>query len=264
MNKKNELINHLKKISSKDNKLIKEIKKLEQKKYRKEQNSFIIEGKKLVKEAIDSKIKIKTLFIKEGDEFDFGSLSYDLVYLVPENIMSYISTTENPPPVLAIAEIFERKKELKDCNFVLLLDDIQDPGNLGTIIRTSEATGVDLLICSENTVDFFNPKVIRGSMGSAFRQNFLYTKNLENTIKDLIKNNFDIIITSSYAKENYFSIKFDKKTALFVGNESKGVSKELLSRFNSVKIPMFGKVESLNVSIATSILLYEISKYIRK
>lgn len=257
--------NNFQKIISKENKLIKLAKKLETKKFRKENNLFIIEGEKLINEAILSGIKIKHIFLKEELVFDFcEKIDEENIYSLPEHIIGFISTTTSPPPCMAIAEIFEHKKNISDCDFILILDDIQDPGNLGTIIRSAEATEVDLIICSKGTVDFFNPKVLRSSAGSCFRTSVLYMENIEEIIEEVEKNKFDIVLTSSYAKNDYFSINFNKKTALLIGNEGAGIKKEFIEKYTCVKIPMRGKVESLNVSIATSILLYEISRYTKK
>lgn len=246
-------------ITSKDNPIIKLTKKLSAKKDRKENNLFIIEGEKLVAEALTSNLKIKYLFLKEGFSNNFD-VKDNITYHITPSLMSHIATTDSPPPCLAVAEIFDNNKDFDSCDFLLILDGLQDAGNFGTIIRTAEATGVDLIVCSNNTVDLFNPKVIRSAMGSAFRQPITYANDLNTTIEELLKKDFQIVMTSSYATKNYFSVEFNKKTALFLGNEGNGISKDLLNKYTSVKIPMFGKVESLNVSIATSILLYEIAK----
>lgn len=246
-------------LTSKENPIIKLAKKLSAKKDRKEHNLFIIEGEKLLLEALNSELKIKYLFLKEGFNKHFD-IDEKITYQINETLMNHISTTDSPPPCLAVAEIFENNKDFDSCSFLLILDGLQDAGNFGTIIRTAEATGVDLVICSNNTVDLFNPKVIRSAMGSVFRQPIKYTNDINKTIEELLKKDFQIIMTSSYASKDYFSVEFNKKTALFLGNEGNGISKDLLNKYTSVKIPMFGKVESLNVSIATSILLYEIAK----
>lgn len=246
-------------LTSKENSIIKLAKKLSSKKERKENHLFIIEGEKLIIEALASNLNIKYFFLKEGFKNSFD-IDNNITYFISETLMSHIATTDSPPPCLAIAEIFENKRDFNNCSFLLILDGLQDAGNFGTIIRTAEATGVDLIVCSNTTVDLFNPKVIRSAMGSAFRQPITYTSDLNKTIEELLKKDFQIIMTSSYATKDYFSVEFNKKTALFLGNEGNGISKDLLNKYTSVKIPIFGKVESLNVSVATSILLYEIAK----
>lgn len=245
------------KLNSKDNKLIKLAKKLHNKKDRKENNLFIIEGEKLIKDAIKSKVSISTIFIKENIDLSFESKSE--VFEISDELMSYISTTESSPPCLALAKI-EHKEIKKENNLVLVLNDLQDPGNLGTILRSAEASGVDLVVASKTTTDVYNPKVIRSAMGASFRVPFMYVEDINIFILNLKQDNFKIIMTSPYAKDNFHEFKYSGKIALFIGNEGQGLQKELLKNFNSIKIPMMGEVESLNTSIATSIILYEILK----
>lgn len=243
-------------ISSKENKLIKLVKKLHQKKERKENNLFIIEGEKLIKEALNEKLDIRYLFIKENVNNIFN-LESPKVFEIPLNIMEYISTTDSAPPFLAIATIVENKNiKLHDSDLLLVVNELQDPGNFGTIIRTAEATGVDCIIATKGTVDLYNPKVVRSSMGSVFRQNIKYIDNLNDFLNDL--KDFQIIMTTPYSDNNHFDINYKMKTIVFMGNEGQGLSENLLNKYNGVKIPMMGKVESLNTSIATSIILYEI------
>lgn len=243
-------------ITSKENKLIKLVKKLHQKKERKENNLFIIEGEKLIKEAINEKLDIKYLFIKENSVNVFDSFIND-IFEIPVNIMEYISTTDSAPPYLAVASIKENKKfDLKKYTLILVVNELQDPGNFGTIIRTSEATGVDCIIATKGTVDLYNPKVVRSAMGSVFRQNIIYIDNVNEVLDN--SEDFQIIMTTPYSDKNHYDIEYKDKTIIFMGNEGQGLSEKLLKKYKGVKIPMMGKVESLNTSIATSIVLYEV------
>jgi TrmH family RNA methyltransferase len=244
-------------ISSKENKLIKLVKKLHQRKERKESNLFIIEGEKLIKEAIAEKLKISYLFFKEKSPNNFNINNITELYEVPQNIMEYISTTDSAPPYLAVAEIIEQNNyDIKNLNLILVVSELQDPGNFGTIIRTSEATGVNCIIATKGTVDLYNPKVVRSSMGSLFRQKIIYVDDISNIISEL--SDFQIVMTTPYTDKNFYNIDYKDKTIIFMGNEGQGLSKELLDKYKGVKIPMMGKVESLNTSIATSIILYEV------
>lgn len=245
------------KLNSKDNRLIKLAKKLHNKKDRKENHLFIIEGEKLIKDAIKSKVSISTIFVKGNLDLSFQSKAE--IFEISDDLMSYISTTESAPPCLAIAKI-EEKNLNKAKNFVLVLNDLQDPGNLGTILRSAEASGVDLVVASKTTTDVYNPKVIRSAMGASFRIPFIYVEDINTFISELEKENFKIVMTSPYAKDNFHEFNYLGKIALFIGNEGQGLQKDLLKNFSSIKIPMMGEIESLNTSIATSIILYEILK----
>lgn len=244
-------------ITSKDNKLIKLVKKLHQRKERKDNNLFIIEGEKLIKEALKEKLNIKYLFLKSKSTNNFNIPQNTEIFEIPENLMEYISTTDSAPPFLAIAEIQETKiNNIKKSNLILVVSELQDPGNFGTIIRTAEATGVNYIIATKGTVDLYNPKVVRSSMGSIFRQKIIYVDKILDIINDL--QDFQIVMTTPYSDNNFYDIDYNDKTIIFMGNEGQGLSKELLNKYKGVKIPMMGNVESLNTSIATSIILYEV------
>jgi len=245
-------------ITSKSNKILKLAKSLQQKKVRRNENLFIIEGEKLINEAILSNVKIYYLFYKTDERLNFKLSRDTQTYEISEDLMKSICTTDSAPPYLAIAEMIKWEKEnLEKSSLILILDTLQDAGNLGTIIRTSEACNVDYIITSNETVDLFNPKVVRSSMGSIFRQPVIYKNDLKGFIKNL--EGWKFIFTSPYAKDNFYNLNYLDKTALVIGTEARGVSQNLFpDSYQSVKIPMYGKVESLNTSIATSILLYEI------
>ncbi|MFN4150455.1 MAG: TrmH family RNA methyltransferase [Candidatus Sericytochromatia bacterium] len=149
------------KLNSKENRLIKLAKKLHNKKDRKENQLFIIEGEKLIKDAIKSNVSISTIFIKDNLDLSFESKAE--IFEISDDLMSYISTTESSPPCLALAKIEDKKLD-KDKSFVLVLNDLQDPGNLGTILRSSEASGVDLVVASKTTTVVYNALVLRSSM----------------------------------------------------------------------------------------------------
>lgn len=243
-------------ISSKENRLIKLVKKLHQRKERKESNLFIIEGEKLIKEAITENLNIPYLFCKENLDNIFNTNTNTEVFQISQNIMEYISTTDSAPPYLAVSEIIDqRKTDFNNYDLLLVVSELQDPGNFGTIIRTAEATGVNCIIATKGTVDLYNPKVVRSSMGSLFRQKIIYVDDISDIISKL--DDFQIVMTSPYANKNFYEIDYKTKTIIFMGNEGQGLNKDLLRKYQGVNIPMLGKVESLNTSIATSIVLYE-------
>ena len=143
----------------------------------------------------------------------------------------------------------------------MVLDGIQDPGNLGTILRTADSVNLKQIIVTKTTADSYNPKVVRSTMGAIFRVNIIRAENLQETIKEIQKNKFKVVVTSLQTKESLYDIKLNKK-AIVIGNEANGVSKEIVEVADTkIKIPMLGKTESLNASVATGVILYE---YVRQ
>ena len=183
-------------ITSKENKLIKHIIKLKEKKYRKEYNEYIIEGVKIVEEAIQEKAKIKQIIISEeaiNSELAQKHLKEDLTKIeyiqVPESIFKLISEVERPQGVLAVIEKEENDENIDlEQEIILALDDLQDPGNLGTIIRTLDSVGLKQILISKGTTDPYNPKVIRSTMGAIFRVKIVECENLKETLKKLQNN----------------------------------------------------------------------------
>lgn len=256
-------------ITSKDNQLIKHIIKLREKKYRKEYNEYIIEGVKIVKEAIEENAKIKYIVVAnemEKSELMRKYLSDDLKekeYIqVPNDIFKLISEVEKPQGILAIIEKSEESEEIDyNQDIILALDDIQDPGNLGTIIRTADSVGLNQILVSKGTADAYNSKVIRSTMGAIFRVKIIECEDLRNSLLNLKKQNFSILVTDLGCKKSIYDIKLQRKV-IVIGNEANGVSKEIKDLAETkVIIPMFGKTESLNASVATGVILYE---YVRQ
>ena len=256
-------------ITSKENPVIKHIIKKKKKKYRTEYNEFIIEGAKIVKEAIEEKVKIKNIIINENNinseliENQLKEVLKEKNYIiVPNNIFKLLSDVEKPQGVLAVVEKgINREKIDYNQDVILILDNIQDPGNLGTIIRTADSAGLRQIIVSKGTVDCYNSKVLRSTMGAIFRVNIIEAENLEKNIEEIKQNNFKIITTSLQTDKSIYDIQL-KNVAIVIGNEANGVSKEIME-LSDIKaiIPMKGKTESLNVAVATGVILYE---YVRQ
>ena len=142
-------------------------------------------------------------------------------------------------------------------DIIVVLDNLQDPGNLGTILRTIDSANLKQVIVTKNTVDLYNPKVVRSTMGAIFRVKRIETEDLTSTLQEIKKNGFEIICTSLEGSESIYNIHFTKKV-IVIGNEANGISKEVLDVADKkVKIPMLGKTESLNASVATGIMIYE-------
>ena len=254
---------------TKENQFIKHIKKLKDKKYRYINNEYLIEGIKLIKEAIQEKAQIKQIVICDECE-KIEAIPKDLMYEIAKHECIYVTkklfeTLTNvvePQGILAIIGKSDPKQEINyNEDIIVALDDIQDPGNLGTILRTVDSIGLTQIIISKGTADVYNPKVIRSSMGAIFRVKVIESENLEQTLLEIKKHKFELLVTSLQTKKSVYDIKYKKKI-IVIGNEANGVSKEIqeLSDYK-IKIPMLGKTESLNASVATGIILYE---YVRQ
>lgn len=245
-------------ITSKSNDLIKYIKNLNQKKFRDEASEYVIEGKKLVKEAIDEHIDIKKIIVCEEFFTEKIELSgYDVEY-VSGNVFKYIADTESPQGILAIAKKRNLKKEDYG-DVIFALDNIQDPGNLGTIIRTLDCAGINTLLLSNGMADAYNPKVIRSTMGAIYRVNVFNNIDLNLELKSLKNKGYEVIVTALDADADLFEYCFPKKVVIVIGNESNGVGEQLQKLANRrIKIPMKGKTESLNAGVAASLMAYEI------
>ena len=238
--------------SSIHNEKVKELKKLNIKKERDNKEVFLVEGEHLVIEAFKSGF-LKEVIILENYDININVAKIT----VTEKVMKYISALDNPPKIIGICNK-HLNKEIG--NKILILEDIQDPGNLGTIIRSSVAFGVDTIIMSKNTVDLYNSKVIRASQGMLFYMNFIID-DLEKCITYLKNNCYKIIATKVNGGKSLKNVENIKKIAIIMGNEGNGVSQKLIELSDEfLYIDMNSNCESLNVAVATSIILYELSK----
>lgn len=259
----------MQKISSKDNNLIKHIKKLKEKKYRDEFNEYIVEGIKVLKEAIAEKAIIKNIifcesFIKKNtiEEMKNIKILEDKSICVPDGIFKIITDVGTPQGVLAVIEKSKTIdfKELNEEIFIAL-DDLQDPGNLGTIIRTADSANIKNVFVSKGTVDAYSSKVVRSTMGAIFRINIIECENLQKSLEFFKNKGYNIIATDLDAKKTIYDVNY-KKSIIVIGNEANGVSKQIKNLASEkVIIPMLGKTESLNASVATGIIIYE---YVRQ
>ena len=256
-------------ITSKDNEIIKNIRKLKEKKYRDSSNEFIIEGVKLIEEAIEENVKIKKIVVCE-ECLEDKCLDQKLLYKIAKYVCMYVSSkvfglltdVVNPQGMLAVIEKQSSEDKINyNDDIIIVLDGIQDPGNLGTILRTVDSAGLSQIILSKTSVDAYNPKVVRSTMGAIFRVKIIEAENLVETLKNIKKHKFKVVATSLAGSESIYKMDYDKKV-IVIGNEAKGVSKEILNVSDAkIKIPMLGKTESLNASVATGIIIYE---YVRR
>lgn len=238
--------------SSIENKKIKNIKKLYTKKYRDEYNEFLIEGEHLVLEAYKNGI-LKELILEEDTDF---KLDIETSY-VTSNVLKYISELSNPSKIMGICKKIEEKEIGKK---LVILDGVQDPGNLGTIIRSSVAFNIDTIILSKTCVDLYNSKVLRATQGMIFNINII-ERDLEEIIPKLKENNYKVYGTKVNGGKSLKDIEKTDKFAIIMGNEGNGVKPEILDMCSDyIYIDMNKSCESLNVGVATSIILYELDK----
>lgn len=237
-------------ITSLNNELIKELTKLNSKKYRDLTNTFLIETEHLVNEAIKNNLVKLVIILKD---YDFKTNIKKII--VTKEIMKKLSDSVSCPKVMAVAI---KKNDNKIGNKVLILDKLQDPGNLGTIIRSAVAFNFDTIILSEDTVDLYNPKVIRATQGMLFNINIM-RNCIKDEIRKLKENNYLILGTKVTDGVDVKKYEINKKFALIIGNEGQGISEDILKLCEDyLYINMNRKCESLNAGVAASILMYEL------
>lgn len=238
-------------------------------KFRKESGLFVIEGSKMFQEL--PKERVRQVYVTETffDDSDHRNLLRDVgnarIEMVTETVMKAMSATQTPQGILAIVSQYQYSmKDLKNSKatpLFVVLETIQDPGNLGTILRAGEGAGITGVIMDKNTADIYNPKVIRATMGSIYRVPFLYTDDLTATIKELKQDGICLYAAHLSGKNNYDQENYTKAAGFLIGNEAKGLKKETAEMADIwVKIPMLGKVESLNAAVASSVLMFEAAR----
>lgn len=227
------------------------VKSLQQKKYRNENRLFVVEGRKSVEEAFLSDFTIQNIYVSKLSEISKGLSDY---IEIPTKEMDRISSLKSAPGILAVVEIPEISWDNQTHGLTIILDDIKDPGNLGTIIRTADWFGVKRIICSENTVDLWNSKVVQSTMGAIFHVP-VYYQSLEKTLEVFNKEKVPAYAAILKGK-NLYDIDFPSDAAVIIGSESHGISQEIISlSSHSATIPSFGNAESLNASIACAVIL---------
>ena len=232
---------------------IKIFQSLDKKKFRQKYNLFLVEGNKIIAELKKSDYKIKEIFSIHPEELK--SLKAE-THLISERDLKKISFLQSPKDSVAVVEVPEFKF-LENQNIQIVLDGIQDPGNLGSIIRLCDWFGIEQIVCSEDTVDLYNPKVIQATKGSFARVNIVYTD-----LSEFLKKTDATNIGTDMVGENYYSYDFPQKFNLILGNEGNGMRPEVEKLVSqNITIPRFGKnqsTESLNVSMAAGIILGQI------
>lgn len=257
-------------IKSKENNLIKEMKKLKEKKYRDLNKSFLIEGFRFVEEALKSTFEVKYVFVCERQKEKFEKLGLQNLigkttksFVVSESVLNTISSTETPQGIVAVVKNKVSNLQINN-GFYVLIDKVQDPGNMGTIIRSANASGALGVIITKGTVDTYNSKTLRSTMGSIFKIPIIFEDSNFNALKKLKENKFKLITSSLNTDYNFYDVDLKGKVIIAVGNEGNGISKEIFELSDiSVKIPMPGDAESLNVGVAASIMMFEAVRQIK-
>lgn len=237
-------------------------------KERRRDKVFLAEGIKMFEEAPEEAVREVYLSLeteeKLGAQADgrlWGKLQRTGYETVSSEVFAKMSATQTPQGILTVLQQPEYSLEdlLKKPNpLFVVLENLQDPGNLGTILRTGEGAGITGVIMSNNTVDIFNPKTIRATMGSVYRVPFVYTEDLGEVIKKLHANGIHTYAAHLQGEDFYDSFSFAEPTAFLIGNEGNGLTRETADSAESyLKIPMEGQVESLNAAVATALLMYE-------
>ena len=242
----------IKEITSSENKIYKQTRKLLNRSERYKTSLFVAEGQRIVEDAVAANA-VEYIFVSQnydGTVYDFPT------YRVSDKMFKDLSDTETTQGILAVCRMGVYNIEEITCDTLLVSDGVSDPGNLGTLIRTAECSGVGGVVLLKGTVDPYSPKVVRSTMGSIFRVPlyFAQVQDIEQALKE-----YSVVATVLDGSKDLYDVDFPEKVAVVVGNEAHGVSKEVadLSQIR-VLIPMCGQSESLNASVAGSVVMYEI------
>lgn len=235
-------------------------------KARREDKEYVVEGIRMVSEIpSDALVKV---YMSETFADNNGNAYGNKAEIVSDNVYNHMSDTKTPQGIMAVVRMMEYTlsdilsgKESKAAPLILCVENLQDPGNLGTIIRMGEAAGASGVIISSNSVDVYNPKVIRSTMGSIFRVPYLITDNLLEIIEKIKNNGVKVYAAHLDGKGAYTDMDYTGGTAFMIGNEGNGLTDEAAAMADClVKIPMAGKVESLNAAIACTVLAFEAAR----
>jgi len=256
-------------LTSIKNPLIKQVRKLHRAKERQKQNLLLLEGTNLVEAAFQVDYKLDIIFHTDRWGENHQPLCRKIIdkglklQLVSLEVLTAIATTVNPDGVVAIAPRRDKLEQNLEQNIAqtrlsIAIEKLQDPGNLGTIIRSAVATGVDSLWLSCDSVDIHNPKVLRASVGEWFRLPIMTNQNLRELVAQHQQQGIQVVATTSKATKSYWDLDFTRPSLILLGNEGAGLSEDLITLADEqVTIPLSNDVESLNVAVATALLLYE-------
>ncbi len=255
-------------LSSKDNKIVKNIRSLSDAKHRYKDKTFLIEGIKIVEEALRDNLGVLTVVASPSLMRHHGkgilklaeSRGVDVVW-ISERLMDALAESKTPQPIMAAIQMKQYSEDVlvdSTANLIIVAHQLQDPGNLGTIIRSSEAAGASGIAVSPNTVDPYNAKTIRASMGSILRLPIVSVGNLRAFIRKCRESGFQAVATVVDGEKTHFDIDLTKPTVVILGQEGAGLPGEVMTDIDlRIRIPMAKAVESLNVATAAAVMLYE-------
>jgi RNA methyltransferase, TrmH family len=240
------------------------------KKFRNEENKFIVEGKRILEEGLNSNYICEIIFItrqfakKEKDFLNKINLSSVRTEIITNSDFKKISDTQNPQGIAAVFQKIKKNKRDAESDIVVCLEDISEPGNLGTIIRNCDWFGIKKIFLSSDCAELYNPKTIRASMGSLFHLNIIENAHLNKTLMELKKSGYKVLC-SDIKGTSVFSINSAIKTAVIFSNEAAGPDNEILNLSDMIiTIPKIGKAESLNVASASAVILAELTNCFQK
>ena len=256
----------MERLTSRENALIKEYRRLSgSRKRREETGCFVLEGARLVQDAAESGIALRTLLVSDdGARYPEAAALQGIArrcYSIPNELAAYISDTEHPQGIFAVGEMSEAQPLTMQAGSYLLLDELQDPGNLGTILRTAEAMGMTAVVLSAHCPDLFSPKVIRSTMGSGWRQKTVRVENLAESIAAWREQGLRCYAATLTPEALPLQkLPAGDCRAIVIGNEGNGVSREVIAACGGeVYIPMRGAAESLNAAAAAALCMWELS-----
>ncbi len=256
-------MNHTR-ITSASNPIIKELRSLADKKGRQKEKALLLEGVRLVTDAADFGAAIRYFVLSDGlldkSEPFLARFPHHKIIVLPDELFERVSETQTPQGLIAVVELplHDEVGVLSKVSRIIALEGLQDPGNVGTIIRTADACGFDAVLLSKDCVEPYNPKVVRSTMGSLFHLPVLVCEDIYSTLEELKKRNISILAAHPREAVPCWEADLSKRIALVIGNEGNGLSECMLELSDrKVMIPMAGRAESLNASIASAMLLYE-------
>ncbi|MDD5922377.1 MAG: RNA methyltransferase [Eubacteriales bacterium] len=257
----------MKEITSNENRIVKHVRRLRKRKYRDEEGLFLIEGRKNVAEAVSSGASVRMLFYREGEDPEEAGFpeyaGFSDEYVLPKELFRKVSDTEESQGILAVVEKprFSAEDLLnadRDGGNLVVLDQLQDPGNVGTILRTALGAGYEAAVILPGTCDVFSPKTVRATAGAVFTIPIVFVRDDRELLELVHGIGKKLAVTSVVDGINYYEADIRENTALVIGNEGNGVRESLLRNADvRLTIPMEGGLESLNASVAAGILMYE-------
>jgi len=248
-------------LTSVNNPRIRLIRSLKERKGRLEAGAFLVEGDKMVAEALASSFPVQALLLREDRELSFPVPAGPPVWLLPEHVFSSLSDTRTPQGVAALVALPSPDPGPLAGSRFLALDGVQDPGNVGTILRTADAAGLDGILLGPDCADIFSPKVLRATMGSVFRMELRFPRDLAAQLRSLRDDGFSVISSQLDGDPFYDRPPLGDRWVLVIGNEGNGVSPPVkAAATHRLRLPMRGGAESLNAAVAAGIMMYELMK----